>query len=179
MPSRFPVIWLTGNSGAGKTTLAYGAREFFNEIGGTQSQLDRRLVVLDGDEMRATISTEDGLSHEDRRKHNLRVARLARLLRDQGFLVVVAVIAPFTEVRVEIDALCSPRWVYVKRSGLGASDRPYEEPTAPHLVIDNDRCGIEEARSRFIDFLLGQVASPESQVETACRKVVAESVEIR
>jgi adenylylsulfate kinase len=151
---RFPILWLTGNSGAGKTTLAMGIRDNFNGDLGQGTILDRRIVVLDGDEMRATISTEEGLSPEDRRRHNLRVARLAKLLQEHGFCVVVAVIAPFEQVRMEISSFCHPLWIYVKRSNLSGPDRPYEPPAYPVLVIDNDRCSIEQARDALVSFLL-------------------------
>jgi len=78
--TRFPVVWLTGNTGAGKTTLAFGVRDYFNEKTQIDSPLARRIIILDGDEMRATVSVDEGLSPEDRRRHNLRVARLAHLL---------------------------------------------------------------------------------------------------
>ncbi|PIR48402.1 hypothetical protein COU80_04610 [Candidatus Peregrinibacteria bacterium CG10_big_fil_rev_8_21_14_0_10_55_24] len=154
MAQRFPIIWLTGNTGAGKTTLAVGARAYFNGELSPEHQAARRVIVLDGDEMRATISTEEGLSPQDRRRHNLRVARLAALLQSQGFCVVVAVIAPFAQVRGELDAICAPRWVYVKRSGLDGADRPYEPPISPEAVIDDDVWNVEEARAQFIRYLL-------------------------
>lgn len=137
------IVWLTGNTGAGKTTLATAMKARFPE----------RVIVLDGDEMRATISTEEGLSPEDRAKHNRRVARLAHLLAGQGFLVIVAVIAPFTAVRREIDALCNPLWVYVKRDGLEGADRPYEPPEAPDLMIDTAMCSIDEGQQILANFL--------------------------
>lgn len=137
---RVPVIWLTGNTGAGKTTLAYGAQRHFLAL--HSSPLRHRIIVLDGDEMRASISVGATLSPEDRRAHNLRVARLASVLQSQGFLVIVAVIAPFAAVRREIDALCAPRWVYLHREGLSAPDRPYEQPLTPDATIATDQSSI-------------------------------------
>lgn len=146
---RFPVVWLTGNTGAGKSTLAFGVRDYVNEQLDPAHPMARRVVVLDGDEMRATVSVDEGLSPEDRRKHNLRVARLANLLSESGYFVIVAVIAPFATVRRELDAICEPTWVYIKRSGLGGADRPYEAPENPALTIDNDELSIEEGRQKF------------------------------
>ncbi|MEK7591082.1 MAG: adenylyl-sulfate kinase [Patescibacteria group bacterium] len=158
MARRFPIIWLTGNTGAGKTTLARAAETFCNEVCAEDSPAARRCIVLDGDEMRSTISLGATLSPEDRRTHNLRVARLANLLSERGFLVVVSVIAPFASVRKEIDALCRPLWVYVKRSGLEAVDRPYEVPAYPTLTINNDMHSKDEALGLFLQFLRGIVA---------------------
>ena len=162
MAKRFPVLWLTGNTGAGKSTLAEGIKDFFNEQEASGSSADRRIVVLDGDEMRATVSRDEGLSPEDRRKHNLRVARLANLMSDHGFLVIVAVIAPFTGVREELQVLCDPKWIDVKRSGLGAEDRPYEAPENPDFTIDNDVLSIEEGRELFKEFIVEQICVKEA-----------------
>src|SRR3990167_8980601 len=147
MSQQFPIIWLTGNSGAGKTTLAESIRQYFREH-------PTAPLLLDGDEMRETISRDEGFSPEDRRKHNLRIARLAKLFQSHGFLVIVAVIAPFECVRREIDVLCDPRWIYVKRSGLESQDCPYEEPESPDLVINNDILSIEDARIQLLAYLL-------------------------
>lgn len=152
MSGRFPIIWLTGNSGAGKTTLATAARKQFNEAA-YRGPLQHRVIVLDGDEMRASISIEETLSADDRRKHNLRVARLAKVLQSQGFLVVIAVIAPFRSVRAEIDRTCAPVWVYVERSGLSSPDRPYEPPEHPAWVICNDVLTRNQATLSFVHFV--------------------------
>lgn len=164
---RFPVIWLTGNTGAGKSTLATGVQQYFNECADCRASGNRRVVILDGDEMRASISRDEGLSPEDRRKHNLRVARLAHVLHEQGFLVLVAVIAPFASVREEVQVLCDPKWVYVKRSGLGAADKPYEPPASPDCVIDNDTLSIEEARSLFIAYLEREIMAVHAPLRSA------------
>ena len=145
----FPIFWLTGNSGTGKTTLATGVSRYFNEVD-NDSPIKCRVIVLDGDEMRASISTEEGFSAEERRRHNLRVARLAKVLQAQGFLVVIAVIAPFQSVRDEIDAICHPRWVYIKCSGLEAPDRPYEQPHSPAAVICTDVGTAQENTGKLI-----------------------------
>lgn len=142
---RFPIFWLTGNTGAGKSTLAFAMREYYNEEASTDSPLARRVIVLDGDEMREVISREEGLSAEDRRQHNLRVARLADLLSRHGFLVLVSVIAPFDGVRREIDGICKPQWIYVKREALSSTDQPYEEPKNAHLIINHDILSSDDA----------------------------------
>ena len=153
----FPIFWLTGNTGAGKTTLASAVEQHVNSSTPAWNAAARRLIVLDGDEMRDTISTQEDLSPEGRKAHNLRVARLAKLLRQKGFLVLVSVIAPFEEVRTEISSICDPLWVYVKREGLGAADRPYEEPKNPDCLIDHDASDQQEAAQSLIDFIISQL----------------------
>jgi len=147
--NHLPILWLTGNTGAGKSTLAFAAQRHFNE----KSDSNLRIIVLDGDEMRATISESEDLSPEGRRSHNLRVARLAKLLADQGLLVLVSVIAPFQSVREEIQEICDPQWIYVKRSGLDAQDKPYEPPQNAALVIDTDVVSKEEGEAQIIEFI--------------------------
>lgn len=131
------VIWLTGNSGAGKTTLAYLLRERLNA------------VVLDGDEMRASISLGASFSKKDRLEHNLRVARLAKTLNSQGHNVVVSVIAPFQEIRDKIEGIITPYWIYIK-GGSKAKDRPYEPPKKANLIINPDKESILKSLERIV-----------------------------
>lgn len=121
--SQKAIIWLTGNVGSGKTSLAYLLKE----------KLDA--VVLDGDELRTSISRDLGFSKKDRETHNMRVARLANVLHQQSLNVVVCVIAPFQSTREKITELLDPIWIYV-RGGLIRKTMPYEIPKNPHLTID-------------------------------------------
>lgn len=160
MKQHFPILWLTGNTGAGKTTLAQGIEQYVNEeIDPARFSHARRLIVLDGDDMRATISTDASLSPADRRLHNLRVARLASHLQSRGFLVVVAVIAPFIAVRKEIDGICAPLWIYVKRTQEKNAEKPYEAPLSPAHTIDNDTLAIAEGQQSLRAFLVGAFMS--------------------
>lgn len=120
------IIWLTGQSGAGKTTIA---RVLSGKIGAT---------ILDGDEMRETISRDLGFSKIDRETHNLRVARLAQAL-SKHTPVIVSVIAPFEDARAKIDNIIKPIWVYVKRTLPFDENKPYEAPKNPHLMVDSDK----------------------------------------
>ena len=131
------VMWLTGNVGSGKTSLAYLLKERLNAI------------VLDGDEMRSSISLGAGFSREDREEHNLRVARLARVLVNQGHNVVVAVIAPFEGTRKKIDEVVSPYWIYVKGGEVGP-DKPYEPPKNPDLVVDPSEESLLQSMEKIV-----------------------------
>lgn len=131
------VIWLTGNTGSGKTSLAYLLKERLNAI------------VLDGDEMRASISLGAGFSKEEREKHNLRVARLAKVLHTQGQNVVVSVIAPFASTRKKITRICDPYWIYIKGGNFGP-DRPYEVPAHPDVTIKPSKESLLESLEKII-----------------------------
>ncbi len=108
------IIWLTGASGAGKTTLA-------NAL----SKKLRNWIILDGDEMRDSISVGAGFDEKERTEHNLRVARLAKVLEKQGSNILVSVIAPFPDLREKVDLICSPKWVCLEGTH---EDKTYVNP---------------------------------------------------
>ena len=131
MGVKHQIIWLTGQSGAGKTTLAKALQK---ELGG---------IILDGDEMRESVSLGAGFSPKDREEHNLRVSRLAKVLSKQT-TVIVAVIAPFEKTRLEIDKQISPVWVYIKRPFRKSRDKPYEPPKQPELIVQPNKQSVKE-----------------------------------
>lgn len=131
------IVWLTGNVGAGKTSLAYLLKERLNA------------VVLDGDELRASISTDLGFSKKDRDAHNMRVARLAKILNAQDFNVVVSVIAPFRSTRQKITKMINPCWIYIK-GGKRGKDMPYEVPRNPDLVIEPSKEALLKSLQKIV-----------------------------
>ena len=139
-PPTRPIIWLTGQSGSGKTTLAVILKEKLGAI------------VLDGDEMRESVSLGAGFSREEREAHNLRVARLALVLAKQS-PVIVSVIAPFEETRQKIDTLIKPVWVYVKKDASADPDRPYEIPNNPNVLADSDVASPQENAERVLEYI--------------------------
>ena len=139
---KYRIVWLTGNSGAGKTTMADSVKSDYPQA-----------VVLDGDDMRSSISMEEGFSASDRRRHNLKVARLAKVFHDRGLPVIVAVIAPHKKTRADIENVCNPAWVYIQRDGLDAPDKPYEVPEYPDFTLDHNNMGIVESSERLRKFL--------------------------
>jgi len=140
----YPIIWLTGQSGSGKTTLAHAIKELLGSA-----------VILDGNEMRESISAE-GFSREDRHSHNLRVARLAQVLSKQS-LVVVSVIAPFAQTRAEIDKLISPIWVLCTRpEQKEGPEYPYELPNPDEVsvIAEGDSTSPTQNAFRVIDAIM-------------------------
>jgi adenylylsulfate kinase len=136
------VIWFTGQSGAGKTTVAREIHKRWD------------CVMLDGDEMRASVSLGAGFSREDRKEHNLRVARLA-VVMSQYTNVLVTVIAPMEEVRKEITEICHPEWVYIHRTMPEREGHFYEEPSGADIVlrVDHDVLGVQDSVRVICDTL--------------------------
>lgn len=130
------IVWLTGNTTAGKTTLANGLKKYYPHM-----------IILDGDEMRGSISQEFGLSLKDRYDHNMRVARLAKTLSLQT-KVVVAVIAPTTKIReaIESELGSKPIWCWIRNDKApGTEERPYEIPENAAITINNTDQSIESS----------------------------------
>lgn len=138
------IIWFTGNSGSGKTTLVKALKEkLFNWL------------ILDGNDIRESISSGLGFSKEDREEHNLRVARLAKNLSEQGFNIMVSVIAPFQSTRNKINDIIKCDWVYLKRDSVNKGENyPYEPPKGV-LTLNIDEMTVEQELSCIIEnFLL-------------------------
>ena len=133
----YKVIWLTGKSGAGKTTLAKLLQLVWTPC-----------VCLDGDEMRDSISLGAGFSRDDRDSHNLRVARLARVLSRQ-MNVVVSVISPVAKTRQTID-MNYPMitFVYLKRTLADKEGHFYEEPI-DYPTVHQDRLSITDSLKKL------------------------------
>ena len=85
-------IWFSGLSWAGKTTLAHALERKLNAFG-------KKCIVLDGDKVRSGLNSDLGFSVSDRSENIRRVAELAKLINDSGFVVISALISPFESDR--------------------------------------------------------------------------------
>lgn len=117
------ILWFTGNTGAGKSTIA----ERIAKNSGS--------IVLHGDNMRASISCDLGLSKSDRIENNWRTARLANELDKAGHSVIVAVICPYQSQRDEISAAFDVDFIYVPGGKAPCEEYPYEIPEAACTLI--------------------------------------------
>jgi adenylyl-sulfate kinase len=182
-------LWLTGLSGAGKTTLTNAILPQLRERG-------VRIEVLDGDEVRTNLSKGLGFSKEDRDTNIRRIGYVARLLSRNGVGVIAAAISPYREIRDEVRQNIESDGaqfieIYVRASlealierdvkGLykkaiageikqftGVSD-PYEEPVNPELIIESDQENVEQSAAKIIARLekFGLIATQEYELAGA------------
>ena len=163
-------LWMTGLSGAGKSTISDVVVAEFEKRGVP-------VEVLDGDVVRENLSKGLGFSKEDRDTNIRRIAFVANLLSRNGVPVIPAAISPYREIRDEARAMMNGRFIetYVKasvetceerdvkglyakaRSGeikefTGVSD-PYEPPENPELTIDTEAQSPEESAKQIVEFL--------------------------
>jgi len=154
LKQKSPVIWLTGLSGSGKSTIA-------NELTNILHNQGKLVYILDGDNVRMGLNKDLGFLDDDRKENIRRIAEVAKLLSDAGVIVITAFISPFREERenakeiiggdnfieVYVEAsldICEnrdPKGLYKKaRAGqikmFTGIDSPYEEPINPNLKIE-------------------------------------------
>jgi bifunctional enzyme CysN/CysC len=164
------VLWFTGLSGAGKSTIAMAVEQ----------ELFRRgyqVYVLDGDNVRRGLNANLSFSPEDRAENIRRVGEVAALFADSGQIVVTAFISPyrsdrqrartaagngFHEIYIKASlATCEsrdPKGLYKRaRSGEIAEftgvTAPYEEPDSPELTVDTDRFTIDESVASVLEYI--------------------------
>ncbi len=161
-----PVIWLTGIPGSGKTTLALELKNFYDQKG-------LPIDILDGDEIRKTLSKDLGFSPEDRKEHNRRVIFVAKILAKNGVTTIIPLISPYRETRefarkeipnfIEVWVKASvdeckkrdPKGLYKKAmageiKNLTGLQAPYEEPQNAELVLDTEKHTVEESAELLI-----------------------------
>jgi bifunctional enzyme CysN/CysC len=165
------VVWLTGLSGAGKSTIATELeRELFNQ--------GKHTYVLDGDNIRHGLNTDLGFSPEDRKENIRRIGEVAKLFADAGVIAITSFISPYrsdrelvrkmakpgTFIEVYVNApieVCEqrdPKGLYAKAkageikefTGISA---PYEAPENPEVELHTDKQTVQEAVARIVDYL--------------------------
>jgi len=165
------ILWFTGLSGSGKSTIAHRLEERLFEIG-------VRTYVLDGDNVRTGLNKGLGFSAQDREENIRRIGHVARLFIDAGVVVLTAFISPYKKDRetvrslvgsdefVEIYAKCpleicerrDTKGLYEKaRRGVVKQftgiDDPYEEPEHPEIILETDKVDLEQCVEDVLNFL--------------------------
>lgn len=169
--AQHPTVWLTGLSGAGKTSIALALVQALKAQG-------RAVALLDGDQLRHGLNRDLGFTPQDRHENIRRTAEVARLMNAAGLTVIAAFISPyradramaadivgaahFIEVHVSTPlAVCEardPKGLYAKaRAGqlvqfTGVS-APYEAPLSPALTLDTGTLALDESVERLCHYL--------------------------
>ena len=166
------VLWLTGLSGSGKSTIA-------NIVEKKLARMNRHTFLLDGDNVRHGLNKDLGFTEADRVENIRRVGEVAKLMTDAGLIVITAFISPFRSERDMVRGMMQPgefvevfvdtplevaegrdvKGLYAKaRAGqlknFTGIDSPYEHPEAPELRIDTTEMTPEEAADLIIARLI-------------------------
>jgi adenylylsulfate kinase len=181
------LLWFTGLSASGKSTLAHQVEEILFAKGWYT-------YILDGDNVRHGLNGDLAFSEQDRRENIRRIGEVAKLFVDAGVVVLAAFISPYADDRkkvrelfepgefVEIHVKCDlvvceqrdPKGLYRKaRAGelhdFTGIDSPYQEPQTPELVINTGELDIAESVNRVVVYLeringTKMAALPESSI---------------
>ena len=163
------VIWFTGLSGSGKSTIA-------NELDLELNSRGLKTYVLDGDNVRMDLNKDLGFSPKDRKENIRRISEVAKLFADSGTIVMTAFISPYSEDRksarnvigsdfievfvntpIEECIKRDPKGLYKKAmageiKGFTGIDAPYEEPLSPEICLSN--LSISDSVDILIDYLI-------------------------
>ena len=165
------VLWFTGLSGCGKSTIANAVDRLLHDRG-------FHTFVLDGDNIRMGLNKNLGFSPEDRVENIRRIGEVAKLFADSGVIVTTAFISPYREDRDKVRELLpegeflevyvnasletcearDPKGLYKKArageiKGFTGIDAPYEAPESAEIELDSDSKGIEELANEVIAYL--------------------------
>ncbi len=169
------VVWLTGLSGSGKSTVAHGLEERLVQAG-------HLAYVLDGDNIRHGLNADLGFTPADRTENIRRVGQVAGLFADAGVIAIAAFISPYREDRAQARRICGervpfvevfldvplavceqrdPKKLYRKArsgeiSGFTGIDAPYEEPVAAELSVATHLLSVAGCVDKICYFLVRQ-----------------------
>ncbi|XP_072786959.1 bifunctional 3'-phosphoadenosine 5'-phosphosulfate synthase 2 isoform X1 [Taeniopygia guttata] len=187
-------VWLTGLSGAGKTTIGFALEEYLVAHG-------IPCYSLDGDNVRHGLNKNLGFSAQDREENIRRIAEVARLFADAGLVCITSFISPFTKDRLNarkiheaaglpffeifVDAplnICESRDVkglYKKArageiKGFTGIDSEYEKPKAPELVLKTNIASVSECIQQVVELLQAQNIVPQGSVKDVLELFVPE-----
>ncbi|HID21872.1 MAG TPA: adenylyl-sulfate kinase [Planctomycetaceae bacterium] len=171
MGHRGAVLWFTGLSASGKSTIA-------NTVDHKLHAMGKHTFVLDGDNIRHGLNKNLGFSAEDREENIRRIGEVAKLFCDAGILTLTAFISPYRADRDKVRKLLEPgefveifvdtsletceqrdpKGLYKKArageiKGFTGIDDPYEPPLNPEIVLDGDTKGIDELADQVVTYL--------------------------
>ena len=169
------LIWLSGISGSGKSTIA-------NELEKKLYENNFLSYLLDGDNIRIGLNKDLGFTDDDRKENIRRISEVSRLMLDAGLIVITAFISPFKEERqlakslvleenyflVHVDCSvekCEERDVkgLYKKARAGeiknftGIDSPYEVPKNPNLIVNTEKESVDESVKKIFNAIKGKI----------------------
>jgi len=168
------VIWMTGLSGSGKSTIANAVERHFHSAG-------RMTTILDGDNLRTGLNRDLGFSDSDREENIRRTSEVAKLFASQGIVTFVSLItpknafrnaaraiigAPYHEVFIQASyencAARDPKGLYKKAdagkvSNFTGKDSGFETPDSPDLILDTNAHSVSECATNLIAYISQQL----------------------
>lgn len=176
------VLWFTGLSGSGKSTIAKGVEEQLHNLG-------YFVVVLDGDNVRTGINNNLGFSDEDRKENIRRIAEVAKLFVANGVIVICSFVSPTNDIRNLARTIIGEqdfKEIFINTSieecekrdvkGLYAKARrgeikdftginaPFDAPVNPALEVLTQNKTIEDSVAQVITFVLPQIQNQHSKI---------------
>lgn len=167
---RSGILWFTGLSASGKTTLAFELERILFRKGW-------RTFVLDGDNVRHGLCADLGFSAADRAENIRRIGEVAKLFAESGCLVITAFISPYRTDRDRVRSIAGdlfhevhiatplevcerrdPKGLYAKArrgeiEGFTGISAPYESPQAPELQLETSGLSIEESLGKLLEYV--------------------------
>ena len=172
LQQRSIVIWMTGLSGSGKTTVAKGVEKYLHNIGILNQ-------ILDGDNIRVGISSNLTFSYKDREENIRRVAEVNKLFLNCGIVTLNCFVSPTIEIRnIAKDIIGKENFieVYINASVESCEERdvkglyrkartgeikdftgvsaPFEAPENPNIEINTNKLSIDESIQKVLDYIL-------------------------
>lgn len=169
---RSAVLWFTGLSGSGKSTIANAVEDFLHRH-------EIRTYILDGDNVRHGLNSDLGFCEEDRKENIRRIGEVSKLFIDAGVMVLTSFISPFKADRdsvrtivhetefIEIYIKCplevcetrDVKGLYARaRKGeikhFTGIDSPYEGPENAEITVDTSQLSIDQAVNKIIDYMI-------------------------
>jgi adenylylsulfate kinase len=166
------VLWFTGYSGSGKSTIAHALEERLHQLGFCT-------FVLDGDNVRTGLCSDLGFSPEERTENIRRIGEVAKLFIEAGVIVLIALISPFRSDRQRVRELVGnhdfteiyckcPLDICEQRDAKGLYQRarkgeikqytgissPYEEPLHPDIILESNKLSIDQSVEKVMALLV-------------------------